>query len=130
MLLAVGALGAAFVWAGEPYGAGGIAPIVYVVIVSISFGVAKFFSNSIDQSGSGLTAILMAIATVVILLISAINAFAPILLGAAVATAVFAVVFFFLRGNAWAAGMVGAALPIVVWLLITGTCYAPLLSSG
>jgi hypothetical protein len=130
LLLVVGAIGAAIVWAGQPYGAGGIAPIVYAIVVSIGFGIAKFLSITIDQAGSGPAAIYLVIATVGALLISTINGFALPILAAAAGAGVLAVVFFFLRGSPRTAGMIGAALPIVVWLLITGTCYAPLLSSG
>lgn len=130
LLVIGGAIGAAAVWSGQPYGAGGIAPIAYVIIVSIGFGIAKFISITIDRAGSGAAAFYMVLATVGTLLISAINGFAPLLLALTAGTVVLATVFFFLRRSERAAGMIGAALPIVVWLLITGTCYAPLVSGG
>ena len=130
LLLVVGAIGAAIVWAGEPYGAGGIAPFGYAVILSIGFGAAKLISRAIDRSGGGLAAVYLAIATVGALLLSAINFFALPFLALTAGLAVLAVAMFFLRGNPRAAGIIGAALPIVAWLVITGTCYAPLLSRG
>ena len=130
LLLVVGAIGAAIVWSGQPYGAGGIAPFAYAIVVSIGFGIAKFLSRTIDQVGSGPVAFYMAIATVGALLISAINGFALPLLALSAGTIILGVAMFFLRGSPRVAGMIGAALPIVVWLAITGTCYAPLLSRG
>jgi hypothetical protein len=129
VLLVLGAIGAALVWSGQPYSAGGVAPIAYAIVLSIGFGAAKLISITIDRGAIDQAALWMAVIAVAAALFAAINQFSPIFLVAAGAIAVLAVGLFVLKDrNPGAAGMVGAALPVVVWLLVTGTCYAPLLS--
>ena len=127
VLVALGAIGAFFVWAGEMYGAGGIAPVVYVILVSVAWGVAKAVSIAIDSGSSRGAAILLAVLGAGAAVMSLTSGLSIIGLAVAASAALVAgLLFFFGRRNPQTAGAIGAALPIVAWLVVTGTCYAPL----
>lgn len=127
VLLVVGAIGAAIVWASEPYGAGVIAPIVYAIILSIGFALAKLTSILIDQGRSTVAGVLLGIAAVVTGYLGIINGLSAITVAAAALLGILAIGLFVLgdrtRGPL---ATIGAGLPILTWLLVTGTCYAPL----
>jgi len=127
ILLVVGAIGAAIIWANEPYEAGIIAPVVYAVLLSIGFGIAKLVSILIDRGSGGAASVMLAIAAGGCAYLASINRMSPILLSIAVASAVLAVVVFFGRAERLS-GAIGSGLPILVWLILTGTCYSPLLA--
>jgi hypothetical protein len=127
-LVGLGAVGAYVVWRDEPYGAGGIAPFVYVGAASLAFGVGKGGSMLVDRDqrmwaaiGAGLI-----IASLLYVAVAAppgavgigafIGAFA---FGAAVLALGFA--------HQRVSGFAGAALPILAWLVVTGVCYSPLI---
>ncbi len=127
VLVVLGAIGAAIVWASEPYGAGAIAPVVYAVLVSIGFGLAKLISLVIDRGSSGAASVLLGLVAIGTIYLAIINSFSPIALGVAAVALVLALLLLAFRGrNQRIAGMIGAALPLIVWLAITGTCYSPL----
>jgi hypothetical protein len=127
VLLVVGAIGAAIVWASEPYGAGVIAPIVYAIILSIGFALAKLTSILIDQGRSTLAAVLLGIAAVVTGYLGIVNGLSAVTVAAAAVLGLLAIgLFAFGDRNRGPLATIGAGLPILVWLLVTGTCYAPL----
>jgi hypothetical protein len=127
VLLVVGAVGAAIVWASEPYGAGVIAPVVYAIILSIGFGIAKVTSILIDQGRSTVAAVLLGIGAVVTGYLGVINVLSAITVAAAVMLGLVAIgQFAFGDRNRGLLATIGAGLPILVWLVVTGTCYAPL----
>jgi hypothetical protein len=128
ILLVVGAIGAAIVWANEPYGAGAIAPVVYAVILSVGFGVAKLISILVDRGNAVAAAVILAILAVGAVYLGVINSLSPIALAMAAIVGVLAVLLVTLGpGNRRLTGMIGAGLPILVWLVVTGTCFSPLL---
>lgn len=127
VLLVVGAIGAALVWASEPYGAGVIAPIVYAIIFTIGFGIAMFTSILIDQGRSVVAGVLLAIAAAVTAYLGIISNLSAVALAAAAVLGLLAIGLFVFGGrNRSLLGTIGAGLPILVWLVVTGTCYAPL----
>ena len=131
LLLVLGAVGAAVVWAGQPYGAGGIAPIVYFIVMGVAFAVAKGISALIDSGSSTIAIVLVGVGAFVggVLGLTGGPSPSPFTLGLAVLAAGLVLVLLFLRSRSpRALGAVGAALPIIAWLVITGTCYAPLAS--
>ena len=131
MLLAVGAIGAALVWAGGDYGAGVIAPIVYAVIFSIGFGIAKLTSILIDQGRSTAAAVLLGIAAAVTAYLGITNGLSAVAVAAAVGLGLLAIGLLAFGGrNPGLLAGVGAGLPILVWLIVTGTCYAPLFTGS
>jgi hypothetical protein len=126
VLVLLGAIGAAIVWAGEPYGAGGIAPVVYFIVVSIGFAIGKAVSLLVDAGNTLTAAVLLGVAAVGGAVVFGLSLVSQAI---AVPAVVMAVLLIYLRGsNPRAAGAVGAAIPLLVWLLVTGTCYSPLLS--
>jgi hypothetical protein len=129
VLLVVGIIGAVAVWADQPYGSAVIAPVVYAVIVTVGFGIAKWFSILVDTGGSLIPIIVLGVIAIVAGVSTVISS-APLLFGAILAlSGVPALLLLYMRAtNPRGAGMVGAALPILVWLGITGTCYTPLLN--
>jgi hypothetical protein len=129
VLLVVGAIGAALVWAtyAGSYGGGLIAPIVYAVIFTIGFGLAKLISVLIDQGRSNAAAVLLAIAAALTAYLGIINGLSVIAVAAAAALGLLAIGLFVFGGrNRDVLATIGAGLPILVWLVVTGTCYAPL----
>lgn len=127
VLLVVGAIGAAIVWAGGDYGAGVIAPVVYAVILSIGFGIAKLTSVLIDQGRSTVAAVLLGVAAAVTGYLGLINGLSAITVAAAAVLGILAIGLFVLGDrNRGPLAAIGAGLPILVWLVVTGTCYAPL----
>jgi hypothetical protein len=128
LLLVVGAIGAAIVWAGEPYGAGMIAPVAYAVILTVGFGAAKLISILIDRGSSTAAAVFLGLVGGAAIWISIASNLSLIAMVVAALSIVLVVLVLVLRGpNQRVAGTIGAALPILVWLGITGTCYAPLI---
>jgi hypothetical protein len=126
VLVILGAIGAAIVWAEEPYGAGGIAPVVYVIIVTIGFALGKAISLLVD-AGNGLTAaVMLALVAIGGAFLSLTSALPWVALAVALLAGIPALLLIYLRGNPRGAGMVGALVPVLVWLAVTGTCYAPL----
>ena len=128
VLVVLGAIGAAFVWADETYGGGGFAVVVYVIIVSIGFGLAKVLSIAIDHGSIMTVAVLVAVLGIGATLFFAGGPSPIALLVAAPAAMLAGLLLYFRSRNPRAAGAIGAALPILVWLAITGTCYTPLLN--
>ena len=127
VLLVVGAIGAALVWAGFDYGAGVIAPIVYAVIFSIGFGLAKLISILVDQGRNNAAAVLLAIAAAVTAYLGIINNLSAVALAAAAVLGLMAIALFVFGGrNRDVLATIAASFPILVWLVVTGTCYAPL----
>ena len=127
VLLGVGAIGAAAVWAGYGYGAWVIAPIVYAVILTIGFGIAKVISILIDQGRTTVAAVLLGIAAVVTAYLGIINDFSTVAVGAAALLGLLAIGLLAVGNrNRGLLATIGAGLPILVWLVVTGTCYAPL----
>lgn len=125
VLVVLGAIGAALVWADEPpYRAGGLAAVIYVILASIALAIAKGVSLQVDAGRTGTAVILLAMAAVAGAVVAGLSL---ISLGVAVFVAVMGLLLIYLRGsNPRVAGIVGASIPILVWLAITGTCYAPL----
>ena len=127
VLLVVGAIGAALVWAGGDYGAGVIAPIVYAVIFSIGFGIAKLTSILVDQGRMAVAAALLALAAVVTGYLGIINDLSTAGVGATALLGLLAIgLFVFGDRNRGLLAAIAAGLPILVWLVVTGTCYTPL----
>jgi hypothetical protein len=128
-LLVVGAIGAALVWAGGDYGAGLIAPVVYAVIFAIGFGIAKLTSILVDQGRNVAAAVLLAVAAALSAYLGFISGPSAIAVVAAAVLGLLAIGFFvFGSRNRDVLATIAAALPIVVWLGVTGTCYAPLVA--
>lgn len=126
VLLVLGTIGAAILWAGESYGAGVIAPVMYAIVLSIGFGAAKLTSILIDHGRSTTAAVLLAIAAVVGIYMTIINGPSLINVGVTAATGIAAVaLFLFGNSNQRLFGMIGAVVPILIWLVVTGSCYAP-----
>ena len=129
VLLVVGAIGAAIVWAGGDYGAGVIAPAVYAVIFTIGFGIAKLTSILIDQGRSTVAAVLLGIAAVVTAYLGIMYGLSMVAVAAAVVLGLLAIGLLVVGDrNRGLLAMVAAGLPILVWLAVTGTCYAPLVT--
>ena len=127
VLLVVGALGAAAVWAGYDYGAGVIAPVVYAVILTIGFGIAKLISVLIDQGRTTLAVVLLGIAALVTAYLGIINDLSSVAVAAAAVLVLLAIgLLAFGERNRGLVATIAAGLPILVWLVVTGTCYAPL----
>jgi uncharacterized membrane protein YccC len=127
ILLVLGAIGAAIAWANEPYGAGAIAPVVYAIILAMGFGIGKLVSILIDGGNSRAAGALLALVAAGGVYLGVINGMSPIALAIAAVAGVLAVLLFTVgprhRGLS---GSIGAGLPIVVWLVVTGTCMSPL----
>lgn len=127
VLLVAGAIGAALVWAGGAYGAGVIAPAVYAVIFSIGFGIAKLTSILIDQGRTTVAVVLLASAAAVTAYLGIINGLSAVSLAAAAVLGLLAIgLLAFGARNRGLIATMAAGLPILVWLVLTGTCYAPL----
>lgn len=127
VLLAVGAIGAAIVWAGGDYGAGTIAPIVYAVIVSIGFGIAKLTSILIDRGRVTIAAGLLGVAALVTGYLGVFNELSAVGVAAAALLGLLAIgLLAFGDRNRGLVATIAGGLPILVWLVVTGTCYAPL----
>lgn len=125
-MLVVGTIGAALVWAGGDYGSGVIAPVIYAFVLSIGFGVAKLTSLLVDQGRSTTAAVLLGIAALVAGYMTIINGPSLINVGVTAVTGVAAVaLFLFGNQNQPLFGTIGAVIPILLWLVVTGTCYAP-----
>lgn len=134
VLVVVGGIGAGLIWAGQPYGAGGIAAVAYAVVATVALGFGKWVSMLVDRKRIWAAAAILA-------MIGGLAAYSQLstiaggsmLLGslAIVGFGGVAVALVLLgRTNPRWAGSLGAAVPILLWLVVTGTCYAPLLSSA
>jgi hypothetical protein len=127
VLLVLGAIGAAVAWANQPYGAGAVAPIVYAVILAIGFGSAKLLSILIDRGNPRAAGALLALVAAGGVYLAIINGMSPVALAIAAVAAVLAILMFTVgHRNLPLMGTVGAALPILAWLVVTGTCLSPL----
>ena len=128
VLVVGGSVGAGVAWAGQPYGAGGIAPFAYLVIASIALLIGRWVASLVDR-GSVL------LASIIVLLVGAPIAWSmlisrqPVLAVVAgiTAGAIVATFFGLRRSHAHGVAMLAAAMPIVFWLIVTGVCYSPLL---
>lgn len=129
ILVVLGVVGTAVVWAGEPYGSGVIAPVVYVIVVSMGFAIAKGFSLMVDGGSILFPAIILGLVAIAAGVSTVIGSTPLVSGGILVLAGVPALLLLYMRAtNPGGAGVVGAALPILVWLAVTGTCYTPLLS--
>jgi hypothetical protein len=127
VLAAVGAVGAALVWMDNPYGGSGLAVMIYLAILLPTYGIAKGASVLIDRGRGWIAGILLLLIALAGAALGFSNASPFIGLLVVVAAGVPALALVSSRlGSQWA-GWISAALPILVWLGITGTCYAPLL---
>ena len=127
-LVALGAVGAFLVWRDEPYGAGGIAPVVYIGAASMAFAVGKAGSVLVDSDRSMWAAIAMGLLVAALMFVAFANPRASMaiatLLGA-LALGVLALALRFIDPRV--AGYIGAAFPVLGWLIVTGVCYSPLI---
>lgn len=127
VLVGIGAVGAFLVWRDRPYGGDGVlAAIFYVVLASVAFGIGKGLSMAVDRGKT------IAVAAGVGIGVAGLASFAfgPSLLlmavlGAALAIGIAGALIGLRTTNPRAAGLLGAAIPIIAWLAVTGTCYAP-----
>jgi len=127
LLVVLGAISMVFVWADEPYGAGAIAPVVYIFLASIGFAIGKWFSIMVDAGNALTPIILLGLVAIGGAMMAVVSSTLLLALAVAILAGVPALLLFYLRGtNPNGAGMVGAAIPILIWLAVTGTCYAPL----
>lgn len=126
ILVAVGAIGAGVAWAGETYGGGGLAVVVYVIIVTVAYGIAKGIAMLVDSGRPLIAGVILAIIAAGGLLLSIGAALSIIALAVAVLAGAPAILLIARPSNRGMTGAIAAAIPLVVWLAITGTCLAPL----
>lgn len=130
VLAAMGAIGAALVWSQSSYGGAVIAPIVYLILVSVCMGLGKVLSRAVD-GGSRLA---VAVGLLVLAAAGAFLAFQSALplvaAGVVVLLGAPALGLLLLGEDRRTAGMIGAALPIIAWLGLTATCLSPLVTGG
>ena len=140
-LIGAGAIGAALVW--NYGGLNVIAVPAYLIAGSIGLLVGRGLSRMVDRGSAVTVAVVLALmggafGLVVWSLLPPASAglgpylgAAPLLGGLAVIAFVGAAVAILVlrRSDATRAGMVGAAIPLLLWLVVTGTCYAPFLSN-
>jgi hypothetical protein len=127
VLVALGAIGAFLVWQDEPYGAGGIAPVVYIGAASLAFAVGKGGSMAVDSAQSLWLAVgagLVAAAVAFWLIASPVPSLALFTLLGALTLGVLTYALHSI--NPRVAGYIGAAFPVLGWLVVTGVCYSPL----
>jgi hypothetical protein len=130
-LAVMGTAGAALVWSPADYGAVIIAPIVYLVLVSVAMGLAKALSIAVDRGSTTAVAVVLVLAGAggaFLALQSSMLLLAVIIAALALLPAIALVAYG--RSNVRAAGLVGALLPVLAWLALTGTCYAPLFTGS
>lgn len=127
LLLVLGTIGAALVWADEPYGGGGFAAVAYAIIVSIAFAIGKGLGWVVDRIGSAAAGVFLAVVAVGGGVL-AYSAMSPLLaLFVAPVAGIPAILLLVGRGATRTKGVVAAAIPLVAWVVVTGTCYAPVI---
>jgi hypothetical protein len=131
ILVVLGAIGAGLIWQNQMYSAGGIAAAIYAVIAGIALGLGRGISVLVDRGQTGAAAALLAViggigALFLVSGNSLILAAAAVLVAAGLAAGLLA----FRRSDPGRASLLGAAIPIVFWLAVTGTCYAPIFGPG
>jgi len=123
ILVVLGAIGTVILYANYPYGGAAIAPVVYVILASIAFGFGKWMSILVDSGSIVWPVILLGLVAAAVA-ISGVLKQAPLALVVALLPGVPALLLLYLpRSNA--ARTLAAALPILFWLVVTGTCYSP-----
>ena len=130
LLVGLGTVGAGVVWAGQPYGAGGIAAVIYAVVAAIALGVGWLVSWLVDRGHVSVVAGLFALAGGVALYSLAIGGGGTIGMLALLGCVTMAAALLILRRYrpGWA-GALAAAVPILLWLIVTGTCYSPVFTT-
>lgn len=126
ILLAVGAIGAGVAWADETYGGGGFAVVVYAVIVTVAYGIAKAIAILVDRGRPLIAGVILAIIAAAGVLWSFAAALSIVALAVAVVAGAPAILLIARPANRGMTGAIATAIPLVVWLAITGTCLAPL----
>jgi hypothetical protein len=124
-LVILGAIGTALVWADDTYGAG-IAPVIYLILVVIALGLATAIAGLIDRGHGTIAGVLLALVALAGAGMSFGSGLSLVALGIAVLAGAPALLLLAQRGDPHVNGWVAAAIPLVVWLAVTGTCYAPL----
>jgi len=126
LLVVLGAAGAAIVWQNQMYSAGGIAAVIYAVIATIALAFGKGISVLVDRGAAGTGAALLAvIGGIGALFLATGNSLVLAAAAVLVAGGLAAGLLILRRANPARASLLGAAVPIVFWLAVTGTCYAP-----
>jgi hypothetical protein len=123
-LLVLGAIGAALVWADERYGAG-IAPVAYFILAFVAVAAGKGIATLIDGGHRIAVGILLGLLALGGAYLSISANLLPVavllVLGAGIPA-----LLLLARGDHRTTGWIAAAVPMLVWLAVTGTCYAPL----
>jgi hypothetical protein len=127
VLVALGAVGAFLVWRDEPYGAGAIAPVVYIGAATLAFAAGKGGSMLVDSDRRLWAAIALGLLVGAIALVATSYPSASLALFTLLGALVLGLLAFARRSDfPRVAGYIGAALPILGWLVVTGVCYSPL----
>lgn len=127
VLVVLGAIGAGLIWQNQMYSAGGIAAAIYAVIAGIALGVGRGISVLVDRGQTVAAAALLAvIGGVGALLLVTGNSLILAAIAVLAAGGLAAGLLALRRGDPARASLLGAAVPIVFWLAVTGTCYAPI----
>jgi hypothetical protein len=129
VLVGIGAVGAFLVWREEPYGGGGVlAAIIYLILASVAFAIGKGLSMAVDRGKTTAVAagVGIGVGGVAFLLLGSSSLLMAVVV-VAVAIGIAGALIGLRATNSRAAGLLGAAIPIIAWLAVTGTCYAPLI---
>lgn len=126
LLILGGGVGAALVWAGESYGGNVIAPVVYVILASVAFGLAKGLAIVAERGAAIPVGVVLAMGVAAAAYVSFSTGLQLLALAIVVLGGIPAVLLVIRSSDSRVTGMVATAVPLLAWLAVTGTCYAPL----
>lgn len=131
-LTAIGAVGAFFVWSipapglGPPFAP--IAAVAYLIAAGVVVAIGKGISEAVDSGRSISVAVILAVIGALLAWIAFANMLPVLGALSIIGFALAAGAFLLLRGHSRQLGALGAVIPLVFLLIVTGTCYAPLFS--
>lgn len=128
-LLIVGSVGAFAVWQPEEFHLGWLAALIYFVIAGIALAVGYGVVWLADR-GHTLIAALTVVVIGLALALFASRGTILITLIIAVLFIATAIALLLAGPRRRRASLIAAIVPVLLWLIVTGTCYAPLIRGG
>jgi hypothetical protein len=128
-LLALGTLGAFAVWQPQQFNVGWIAATIYFAVAGIALAIGYAVVWLADRGHTLIAALSVVVIGLALGLFIAGGTTLIMLVIAALFLAI-ALALLLAGPRRRQAGLIAASVPVLLWLVVTGTCYAPLLGGG
>jgi cation transport ATPase len=128
-LLVLGTIGAFGVWQGQLYRAGALAAVIYLGVATLAIALGYLVAWLANRGHRLIAAAILVVIGIAAALWASGNGIFVMWIVAGLFPAL-ALALLLAGPERRRVALVAAAVPILLWLIVTGTCYAPLLSGG